>query len=72
MSVVEGAERGWLARLRRRRRRRPPVAEPTPVLPDPALPPRNRGTWDHAALTNVDITEEVKQQIRTQTRPWQK
>jgi hypothetical protein len=36
------------------------------------LPPRNRGDWDHAALTNVDITEMVKRQIQTRTKPWQK
>ena len=54
--------------------RRPasPAAEATPALPDPAKPPRNRGDWDEAALTNVDITELVKQQIRTRTRPWEK
>lgn len=43
-----------------------------PALPDPALPPANRGDWDQAALTNVEITELVKRQIRTTTRPWQK
>ena len=42
------------------------------VLPDPAKPPSNRGEWDEAALTNVEITELVKRQIRTDTRPWQK
>jgi hypothetical protein len=41
-------------------------------LPDPAKPPGNRGEWDRAALTNVEITELVKRQIRTTTRPWQK
>jgi hypothetical protein len=41
-------------------------------LPDPAKPPGNRGSWDSAALTNVDITELVKGQIRTRTRPWEK
>ena len=41
-------------------------------LPDPARPPQNRGPWEEAALTNVDITELVKAQIRTQTRPWNK
>jgi len=61
---------GWLARLRRRGRRQPPP--PTPVLPDPAKPPSNRGSWESAALTNVDITELVKRQIHTDTRPWQK
>jgi hypothetical protein len=46
-----------------------PLGEP---LPDPAKPPGNRGEWDRAALTNVEITELVKRQIRTNTRPWQK
>jgi hypothetical protein len=41
-------------------------------LPDPAKPPSNRGEWDQAALTNVEITELVKRQIRTATLPWQK
>lgn len=41
-------------------------------LPDPAKPPANRGEWDHAALTNVEITELVKRQVRTTTLPWQK
>jgi len=48
------------------------VTRPTPVLPDPAEPPSKRGSWESAALTNVDITEEVKRQIRTRTRPWEK
>ena len=43
-----------------------------PPLPDPAKVPTARGTWDQAALTNVDITEVVKRQIRTVTRPWMK
>jgi hypothetical protein len=55
------------------RRARPnrgsPVAE---RLPDPARPPGNRGGWEDAALTNVEITELVKRQLRTDTRPWQK
>ncbi len=42
------------------------------TLPDPAKPPENRGEWDAAALTNVEITELVKSQIRTHTLPWQK
>jgi hypothetical protein len=42
------------------------------ALPDPAQPPANRGDWDQAALTNVEITELVKRQIRTNTLPWQK
>ena len=41
-------------------------------LPDPAKPPANRGAWDRAALTNVEITELVKRQVRTTTLPWQK
>ena len=60
---------GLLGRLRRRSSDAGSTAN---ELPDPALPPRNRGSWDNAALTNVDITEEVKRQIRTRTRPWQK
>jgi len=42
------------------------------ALPDPAKPTANRGSWESAALTNVDITELVKGQIRTRTRPWEK
>ncbi|HEV7679355.1 MAG TPA: hypothetical protein VGQ42_12370 [Candidatus Dormibacteraeota bacterium] len=42
------------------------------VIPDPAKVPTARGTWEEAALTNVDITEVVKRQIRTVTRPWTK
>ncbi|HEX6538615.1 MAG TPA: hypothetical protein VF155_05500 [Candidatus Dormibacteraeota bacterium] len=62
--------RGFL--LARLRRRKADPASAPPPLPDPALPPRNRGDWDQAALTNVDITEVVKRQINTRTRPWQK
>jgi len=54
----------------RPRRERVPAAKHAP--PDPAKPPLNRGPWDQAALTNVDITEVVKRQIRTNTRPWEK
>jgi hypothetical protein len=61
---------GLLERLRARRRALNP--QPTPKLPDPAKPPGNRGAWGEAALTNVDITEVVKRQIRTNTRPWEK
>jgi hypothetical protein len=68
--VTTAKRTGLLERLRARRRAMNPV--PTPRLPDPAQPPGNRGTWSQAALTNVDITEKVKQQIRTDTRPWQK
>ena len=42
---------------------------PETPLPDPAAPPTKRGTWDKAALTNVAITELVKRQIKTVTRP---
>lgn len=49
----------------------PPI-DPPPGLPDPAQPPSKRGSWEQAALTNVDITEIVKQQIRTDTQPWEK
>jgi len=68
-----------------RRRVRPDAAEPPsdgthaarlePVprnLPDPALVPTARGSWEQAALTNVDITEVVKAQINAQTPPWKK
>jgi hypothetical protein len=54
------------------RRLRPPSRGLNNPLPDPAKPPGNRGEWGAAALTNVEITELVKQQIRTTTRPWQK
>jgi hypothetical protein len=42
------------------------------TIPDPGQVPTARGTWEEAALTNVDITEVVKRQIRTVTRPWMK
>ena len=70
MTVAEPPRGGILGRLRRRSR--PQGTSATPALPDPAKPPGNRGDWDQAALTNVDITEVVKSQIRTRTRPWQK
>ncbi len=57
-----------LSRLRRRRR----STATGEVLPDPALPPSNRGSWNRAALINTDITELVKREIRTKTKPWQK
>ena len=41
-------------------------------LPDPALPPTARGSWEQAALVNVDITELVKRQLGTPTPPWKK
>ncbi|MFN2452015.1 MAG: hypothetical protein ABR541_06660 [Candidatus Dormibacteria bacterium] len=47
---------------------RPRVA----ALPDPSRPPARRGSWEEAALTNVEVTEVVKRQIRTVTRPWNK
>ena len=65
------SQRGSLLARLRPRRGRPPT-EATPALPDPAKPPQNRGPWGEAALTNVDITELVKRQIRTRTRPWEK
>jgi len=54
--------------------RQQPATAPqgAPPLPDFAQPPENRGEWGRAALINVDITEAVKRQIRTQTRPWEK
>jgi len=58
--------------LDRLRPRRPRQRAPGGALPDPAKPPQNRGPWAQAALTNVDITEVVKQQIHTITRPWEK
>ncbi|MBJ7610138.1 MAG: hypothetical protein JF887_12010 [Candidatus Dormibacteraeota bacterium] len=61
---------GLLDSIRALRLRRP--ARAADALPDPAQPPSNRGEWDHAALTNVEITELVKRQIHTVTRPWQK
>ena len=57
-----------LGRLRRRNR----STATGDVLPDPALPPKNRGSWDRAALINTDMTELVKSQINTKTKPWQR
>jgi hypothetical protein len=54
------------------RRMRPAAGAGGESLPDPSKPPGNRGDWDRAALTNVEITEEVKRQIRITTLPWQK
>ena len=71
MSVADEREGGLLSRLRRRPQRLRPAPATSP-LPDPAKPPRNRGDWDSAALTNVDITELVKSEIHTRTLPWQK
>jgi hypothetical protein len=61
---------GLVDRIKRMRPK--PTGAGGQALPDPAKPPGNRGEWDAAALTNVDITELVKSQIRTTTRPWQK
>jgi hypothetical protein len=59
--------------IERLRAMRPAPKGPNQVLlPDPAKPPTNRGEWEEAALTNVEITELVKRQIRTNTLPWQK
>lgn len=67
---------GLLDALRRRRseRARPRAgrAEGTRSVPDPAQVPTARGSWEEAALTNVDITEVVKRQIGTITPPWKK
>ncbi len=60
--------RAMLSRLRRRQR----STATGEVLPDPSVPPGNRGSWDRAALINTDITELVKRQIHTKTKPWQK
>jgi hypothetical protein len=57
-----------LSRLRRRQR----STTTGDVLPDPSVPPGNRGPWGQSALINTDITELVKGQIRTKTKPWQK
>lgn len=59
-------------RDRLRTLRSDPQHRPSAPLPDPARPPGNRGDWGEAALTNVDITEFVKRQLRTQTRPQNK
>ena len=57
-----------IARLRRRQR----STATGEALPDPSVPPGNRGSWDRAALINTEITELVKNQIHTKTSPWQK
>jgi hypothetical protein len=73
MTVAEPTEGGVLHRLLRRRRAPGDAgSRPAPSLPDPGKPPGNRGEWDEAALTNVDVTELVKRELGTRTRPWQK
>jgi len=68
--VTAGTDGGRLHRLLQRRA--PDGAAAAQHLPDPARPPQNRGRWEDAALTNVDITEVVKRQIGSRTLPWQK
>lgn len=66
---------GLLDLLRRRRdalRGGEPSSNGSAPLPDPGQVPTARGTWEQAALTNVDITELVKQQLGTVTPPWKK
>lgn len=58
--------------LPRRRSAEDAAASEARVISDPGKVPTARGTWEEAALTNVDITELVKRQIRTVTRFWQK
>lgn len=58
--------------LPRRRRASDSEQDGGRQIPDPGKVPTARGTWEEAALTNVDITEVVKRQIRTVTRPWMK
>jgi hypothetical protein len=60
--------------LPRPRRRRDDVLrdEDGRPIPDPGKVPTARGTWEEAALTNVAVTEVVKRQIGTVTRPWMK
>ncbi len=42
------------------------------IVVDPTLPPFRRGTWNNAAVTNVRVTDAVKQRMRTVTQPWMK
>ena len=59
--------------LPRRARRDDPLRDADGrAIPDPGKVPTARGTWEEAALTNVAVTEVVKKQIRTVTRPWMK
>jgi hypothetical protein len=48
------------------------AANGTRPVPDPGMVPTARGSWEQAALTNVDITEVVKRQLGTVTPPWKK
>jgi hypothetical protein len=66
--VSTDGRKSLFARLRRRQR----SAATGEVLPDPSVPPGNRGSWDSAALINTDITELVKRQINTKTKIWQR
>jgi hypothetical protein len=66
--VSSEAPKSFLRRLRRRQR----SAATGEMLPDPSIPPGNRGSWDRAALINTDITELVKRQINTKTKIWQR
>jgi hypothetical protein len=66
--VSPATPREMLARMRRRQR----STATGDALPDPSIPPANRGPWDQAALINTDITELVKREIHTKTKPWQK
>jgi hypothetical protein len=66
--VSSDGRKSLLGRLRRRQR----SAATGEVLPDPSIPPGNRGSWDRAALVNTDITELVKRQINTKTKIWER
>jgi len=66
--VSSDRPKSLLGRLRRRQR----SAATGEVLPDPSVPPGNRGSWDRAALVNTDITELVKRQINTKTKIWER
>lgn len=48
------------------------VTPPARPLPDPSRPPANRGSWEEAALANVEVAEFVKRQLGTVTPPWKK
>jgi hypothetical protein len=66
--VSSDGRKSIFARLRRRQR----SASTGEVLPDPSVPPGNRGPWGSSALINTDITELVKRQIKTKTKIWQR